>query len=244
MKKQKNNKLKKILSIMALLEVFVLIIAVTYSWTMDSKIQGKIKGNELEVILGGDIYATQDGNQINSISSKGITLAEVSSVDGRNFFFPLENNASSLTEYMKFREGTPSDVNTKYFQCDFELKALKDNVSVYLDVDIAQTDILVIAPIRVSVNYNDGKTPIVLSNTEGTFTAISAIDNIGTPTPENKSTVSFKEYTSKPLFTFSNNDDVKNITVTIWLEGTEIAPSNTNYIADQDLDVNIEFYTA
>ncbi len=240
MKKQKNIKLKKLLSIMALLEVLILIIAVTYSWTMDSKTQSKLYGNEFEVILGGDIYATQDGMQINSISNSNITLAETSSVDGRNFFFPLENNITNVTKDMIFREGTPADVNVNYFQCDFELTALKDNVNVYLEVNLTADD-AVKEPIRISINRNNGETPIVMSNTAGTFNPIKSIKVNGKPETSENNTVKFTKHSATPILTFENNGDVENITVTIWLEGTEITSDD---IANHMLDAELKFFTA
>ncbi len=245
MKEQRNNKLKKFLSIMALFEAFVLIIAITYSWTAGSR-QGKVSGKEFEVVVGGDIYATQDDKRIDSISGNDITLAEVSSVDGRNFFFPLENNTSNDTKLMKFREGTSADINTNYFQCDFKLTALKDNLPVYLDVDITSSSSYAVTPIRVSINYNNATTPTVLSDSATSFAAISSISNDGSMVAtESTETVSFAEYKdrNKPLFTFNKNGDVKNITVTIWLEGTAINSMYTSAIANYPIDARIKFFT-
>lgn len=245
MKIKKNNKLKKILSIMALLEVLVLVVAVTYSWTMDSKTQGKINGNALEVNIGGDIYATQDGKTIDSISNSTITLAECSSIDGRNFFFPLANNTSYQTASMKFREGNPADVNVNYFQTDFELMALKDKTPVYLAVDVTSDSNYAVTPIRVSINYNDGTDPVVLSNLGDSFTPISAIKNDGSVNETvSCETFTFTKYESElPLFTFSKNGDVKNITVTVWLEGTVLNNYYSGVIANKSVNANIKFFT-
>lgn len=67
-----------------------------------------------------------DGEDLtNHIKFEDFSLAEASSVDGRNFFLPATGTFSSTTELMKFREGNVGDKNKKYAYKDFTLSGEK-----------------------------------------------------------------------------------------------------------------------
>lgn len=71
-------------------------------------------------------------NLTNHIVVNKFRLAEASSVDGRNMFFPSEGNISDVTSEMKFREGTAGDRNKTYVYKDFKLNADSDMTNVYV----------------------------------------------------------------------------------------------------------------
>ena len=116
--KRTSKKTKIILSITALVEVLVLVAAVTFSW-IEGGNKGYINGSEVVISSGSSLTMMQDGKITSSITIPACTLEETSSLDGRNFFFPMADNTSSNTNSMTFREGTPADRNTKYISLDF-----------------------------------------------------------------------------------------------------------------------------
>lgn len=68
-----------------------------------------------------------DGEDLtNHIRFDDFTLAEASSVDGRNLYFPTTGTFSDQTELMKFREGNVGDKNQKYAYKDFTLSGERD----------------------------------------------------------------------------------------------------------------------
>lgn len=254
MKKQKSKKTKIFLSILALAEVVVLAAGITFSW-MEGGNRGYINGKDIQISTGSGLTMIKDGRRTNTISLDACELAETSSADGRNFFFPMADTESSKTNEMTFREGTASDRNQKYISMDFQLVAGSSATEVYLGAgtiiqckDNQQNEKLLSA-LRMSFSENDGSTPVVFKPNQmpginRSFSPITSIDNDGKASQTSTSTKAFGDYyfdgsNKESLFSLSEGE-TKNITLSIWLEGTEFT---NNDVAEKDLSVYIDFTT-
>lgn len=251
MRKLKSKKARVLLSVIALAEVLVLAAGITFSW-MEGGNRGVVKGSEIVISSGSELTMMQDGKNVSMITIPACELAETSSSDGRNFFFPLADNTSSNTAEMSFREGTPSDENTKYVSLDFELIAGNTATDVFLGAGtiIQSSNKNVMNALRMSFSLNDGSTPIVFKPNQMPgatikYSPITAISPDGQPTVTETSTMAYGDFyykgnNSKSLFSIKSNE-TKHITLSIWLEGTEF--SDADDVAKQDLSIYIDFTT-
>ncbi len=254
MDKRKSKKTRIILSAMALIEIIVLVVCVTFSWVEGGN-RSKVESGELSVYSGSNLMMLVKGQPTNSITVPACTLEETSSADGRNFYFPLANNTSSATASMKFREGVPADRNTKYISLDFDLQATSATANVYLGagtiIQCANADVM--DALRMSFTFNNNEAPIVFkpSQMPGVngmfFSPITAISGDGTPTTIGRTdTEAFGDYyysgeDSNTLFTVEAGE-TKHITLNIWLEGT--TRSFPNAMKDAGLSIYIDFTTS
>lgn len=250
MRKLNSKKTRLILSIMALVEVLILAAGITFSW-IEGGNKGYVNGNEIVISSGSNLTMRQDGKTTSSIIIPTCTLEEVSSADGRNYFFPMADNTSSVTSSMTFREGTPSDENTKYVSLDFQLTAGDSATEVYLGAGtIVQCDNEnVMNALRMSFSTNNGETPVVFKPTQMpgvtmTYSPITSITDAGKATTTTTTTQAYGSYyykgsNSTPIFELDKNETL-NITLSIWLEGTAFSGDD---IANQDLSIYIDFTT-
>lgn len=252
MKKQKGKRTRIILSILALVEVIALIAGITFSWVEGGK-KSYVNGNDIQVSTGSGVTMFKDGKNTNSISLSACELAETSSSDGRNFFFPMADTESNVTSEMTFREGTASDRNKKYVSVDFQLVAGSSDANVYLGagtiIQCGNKDLL--SALRMSFSKNDGTAPIVFKPNQMpgvdniNFSPITAIKNDGkVETTTVTETKAYGDYYyngsgSQTLFSLSAGE-TKNITLSIWLEGTEFSG---NDVAEKPLSIYIDFTT-
>ena len=250
MKKQKSKKTKIFLSILALAEVVVLAAGITFSW-MEGGNRGYINGKDIQISTGSGLTMIKDGIRTNTISLEPCELAETSSSDGRNFFFPMADTDSHITSDMTFREGTASDRNQKYISMDFQLVAGSSATEVYLGAGtIIQCDNEeLLSALRMSFSANDGSTPVVFKPNQmpginRSFSPITSIDNDGKASQTSTSTKAFGDYyfdgSNKPSLFRISEGETKNITLSIWLEGTEFTD---NDVAEKDLSIYIDFTT-
>lgn len=249
--RQLNMSKSLLMSVIALVLVIVLAASVTFSW-VEGGDKGYVNGNELVISTGSNLTMRQDGKTTNSIIIPACTLEETSSADGRNYFFPLGGNDNSTTTTMSFREGTPNDVNTKYVSVDFELEAGDNAAEVYLGAGtiVQCSNTALLNALRMSFNLNDGTTPIVfkpnqMPGVEMKYSPIATITTAGVPTTTTTTTESYGSYyykgdgESTPIFELEKNETL-NITLAIWLEGTEFTGSA---FEDSDLSIYIDFST-
>ncbi len=246
-----NSSKKQILtSVAALLLVLVLAVSFTYSW-IEGGNKGYVNGNEIQINSGSSLTMIQAGKTTSSIIIPTCKLQEVSSADGRNYFFPMADNTSNSTGSMTFREGIPADVNTKYISLDFELVADDSAADVYLGSGtiIQCSNKAVANALRMSFYENDGSAPKVFKPTQMPgvdmdYAPITSITEVGIPTTTEITTDAYGDYyfkgsNSTPVFKLSKGES-KKITLAIWLEGTEF---KGNTIADTDLSIYIDFTT-
>ena len=251
MEKKKSKKFRIFLSVVALVEVLILAAGITFSWTEGGN-QAKISANEIMVTAGSSLTMMQDGKVSSAITIPVCNLDETSSADGRNFFFPMENNETNQTAGMVFREGTPQDENKKYVSLDFELIAGDTATDVFLGSGtiIECSNASVINALRMSFSTNDEKTPIVFKPNQMPgvtlgYSPITSISDSGTAVTGTTSTEAYGDYyyrgaNSNQLFHL-NKDETKHITLSIWLEGT--TADFADAVAESNLNIYVDFST-
>lgn len=248
---------KFLITVIALLEAALLIAAGTFSWIEGSK-NGSADGDNCIVSAGSGLVFTGDNisNGKLNLSFNG-KMEDCSSTDGRNFFFPTAGSLhAAQTSDMVFRKGTDADKNTKYVSVDFQISTLETSgvgsTPIYIDNTSSVTCTgNSLKPFRISLNFNDGTPPVVLCpgvNKTGyyqTTNAVSSIDDNGkaalVPVQSN-SMASYWYSSANPVVRIQNGES-KNVTMTIWLEGTDSACTNSN-VALKDLNVDIKLTTA
>lgn len=118
-------------SYISLFLVLLLLTTTTVSWftiTDSAKVN-----SETFTMESSSGLRVNDGEDLkNHIRLDNMVLAEASSVDGRNVFFPAEGNFSNKTSEMKFREGNVGDKNVLYTHKDFTLKGDSGITYVYI----------------------------------------------------------------------------------------------------------------
>ncbi len=249
MKKLNSKNKKIILSVMALVEVIILAAGITFSW-IEGGNKGNVNGNDIVISTGSNLTMKYGNKVTNSITIPKCVLDEVSSADGRNYYFPLKDNTSSETSQMKFREGTPADENKKYLSLDFQLTADKGAVDVYLGAGtlVQCSNDKVMNALRMSFSKNDGSTPIVFKPNQMPgvtmpYYPIVSITEEGTPTTSTVNTKAYADYSyngadSTPIFHLEGGQTL-NITLSLWLEGTAFSDD----VSNQDLGIYIDFTT-
>lgn len=255
MEKRKFKSSRVLLSVLALFEAVLLTVGVTFAWMEGGK-RSEIKNNGIVITAGSNLIMYKDGSIVTDIILDPCELEETSSKDGRNFFFPMADNSSSITSEMTFREGTPADRNKKYISTDFELKASDTNANVYLGAGtiIECDNQKVLSALRMSFSCNDGSDPIVFKPNQlpgipqaVTFSPITSIDDAGVATTGTQETKSYGDYyykgtnDSTALFNIEAQQK-KHLTLSIWLEGTEFGPSDN--VANCGLKIYIDFTTS
>ena len=253
MLKQNNKRTSIMMSVIALLLILVLAAGITFSWVEGTN-RGEVETGKLVINSGSNLVMRQDGGVVNNIIIPARNLQQVSSSDGRNFFVPMEYNTSTSTASMKFRHGTPADANNKYVIVDFQLQAGETETPVYLGAGtIVKCDNQDVADaLRISFSTNDGAASKVFKPSqmpgvqEGiTYLPITSITDAGVPTTTSTPSLSYGDYyykgegtNSTPIFDLQSGE-VKDISIAIWLEGTE----TVNAYASQDLEIYIDFTT-
>lgn len=251
MKKLFSNK-RIVMSAIALVLVGVLFAGATFSWSEGGN-KGSVNGSDITISTGSNLIMRNDKNEVtNSIQIPACTLEETSSSDGRNFFFPMGDNTSSKTSEMTFREGIAADEGYRYVSVDFQLEAGDNATDVYLGagtiVQCKNTKLL--NALRMSFYLNDGTTPTVFKPNQMPgvtmkYSPITTITTAGVPTTTETVTKPYGDYyykgdaESTPLFHLEKNE-TKNITLALWLEGTEFSG---NDIANIPLSIYIDFAT-
>ncbi len=263
--KIKLNKL--IYSVVALALTVVLLITTSFSWLM-SNFTSEVK-NSNYITISADAglemnYGDQDNNQ-GTINIENVKLSECSSVDGRNFFFPLSNYASSgdkefvnntNTSDLVFREGTANDKNSKYISVDFTLSA-QSETKVWLSnesrISCTNAGNKTANAIRIGFVENKigGKTTVFdnsqfIEDAEKN-NAVKKLSALGEASTEVCNVRSFNEFmfgneNDNTLFEIAAGETLK-VTMNIWLEGTD--EDCTSKVLDlSDLQIFVKFSTS
>lgn len=248
---QKNTARKKsrtaLFAVVALIEILVLLMNVTYSWVPSQEYAGVI-GNDLSITASSGVKIQCEGNYSGNVQLNNYTLSQATSVDGRTIFFPTagKSTKNNNTNEMKFREGNASDVNNNYICVDFTIRA--DDASagktmpVWFDGDHTYVkkngSESGTEAIRVAFYENNGSTPQVFAgNTakgqQRAYSPVNAINKAQGGTPrvitDNQQAKAFGDnffvsetQTGNALFVLQPSE-VKHITMIVWLEGTDAA---------------------
>lgn len=250
-----NSKVKGILlSVISLLLSLVLIVFVSYSWFC-YRDTGQLSTSALTIDadsglslnFGDDYSGKLDIN--NHINVNDFKLSEASSVDGRNIYFPTTGTGTNTgTNDMIFREGTANDVNTRYLSLDFSLRAAAGEADVFLDAGktyAVLTSGVTANSIRMAFNFNDGTAPIVVSpgllpQYERTSNVISYISAQGRANCVTQTSQSIYNYIrGNGVLCHLDVGEVKNVTLTVWLEGTD--EEFSDMYANNNFNINVKF---
>lgn len=248
-------------SILALLMAVMLVLGSTFAWIEGSK-KAEANGNECTVSAGAGLQFLGTG-VVNGVLTldNSTTLEDCSSVDGRNIFFPTTGSIQAntpgnvaSTSGLKFRSAVESDKNVKYLTKDFIIKSLESkstssNLATKIYIDSASTFIgsagIDLMPFRISLNFNDGTTPIVIcpgltKDTESrSYSPVATIEDNGKPSIANMAALQhgFYYYGKTPVYQLPHGES-RRVTVTVWLEGTDANCTNTN-VASKNIDFNL-----
>lgn len=250
-------------SIVALLMAVMLVLGSTFAWIEGSK-KAEANGNECTVSAGAGLQFLGTG-VVNGVLTldKSTTLEDCSSVDGRNIFFPTTGSIQAntpgnvaSTSDLKFRSAVESDKNVKYLSKDFIIKSLESKstsgsseLATKIYIDSASTftgsDGIDLKPFRISLNFNDGTTPIVIcpgltfDTDTRSYTPVASIkDNGELNTAANAIALQhgYYYYGKKPVYQLPHGES-RRVTVTVWLEGSDNACSTA--VAAKNLDMNL-----
>lgn len=179
-----------------------------------------------------------------------LKLAEATSVDGRNMYFPASESFTTATSSMIFREGNAGDKNVKYYYKDFTLSSDSGDTDVYVknfvvkvgdneystDLQNDNQETEVDCPIRIAFILDSSQTPIVIDPTAAleeyatTYRAVSRTTGDGTPTVSDSKAHSFAHYyfsANNPIFTIKDGEQL-DVTMVAWLEGGDLMKNGTN----------------
>lgn len=236
--KKNKSRYGLLLSVVALIEVLMILLVSTYSWveTISSiKITnavGKIDTytyTNAEIGTGSGYSGTPIDLKQYFRASCNVHLASASSADGDNFFFPQIANAGAKSN--SYRKGTINDKNANYISFSFRVKAVGTSASFYFEKvpsfkigDTTVTD----NSVRLAVSVSDSE------NSKGTTSVYSykAVDsenvvgNVDGTTVTTTKIHAFSDYDNdgddapNVLFTVPQGES-KIITLTLWLQDPE-----------------------
>lgn len=237
--KRSHSKYGFMLSVVALVEIIMIIAVSTFSWVETiSSIKISNDGRpaaidtytytDARVGIGSDYNKTIDLSKYFRASGNA-HLSAASSADGINFFFPKLASAGSKAK--AYRRGTINDKNTNYISFSFKVTADSDQnfffnqEPTFLADDVPITDK---NDIRLAISVADSNgseesrriysykagTEKVVADSNGKFvteSAIRAFEDFTDNTTDN---------VEKMLFSV-RKDETKIITITLWLQDFE-----------------------
>lgn len=200
-----------------------------------------------------------------------LKLAEATSVDGRNMYFPASESFTTATSNMIFREGNAGDKNLKYYYKDFTLTSDSGDTDVYVknfvvkvgtneystDLQKNNEQTAVDCPIRIAFILDSSETPIVIDPTAAleeyatTYRAVSRTTDGGTPTVSDSKAHSFAHYyfsANNPIFTINDGEQL-DVTMVAWLEGGDLIKNGSNQgskcqnFVGQAVNIMVDFET-
>lgn len=243
-----NSKYGFLLSIVALVEIIMIIAVSTFSWveTISSiKIsnEGKVGTIDTYTFTDALVGVGSDYNKSIDLSnyfraSGNVHLSAASSADGVNFFFPKVANASGNSSTSTYRKGTLDDKNTNYLSFSFKVTAKESNQNFFFEsVPTFYADSEPITNkndirVAITVKDSDGENIRIYSYKAGAENVVADVD--GNFVKE--STIyAFENFTDNTatetdemLFSV-NKDETKTITVTMWLQDFSNADDRNAY---------------
>lgn len=227
-----------LLSIVALVEVAMILIVSTYSWveTISSiEITNSVGMVDdytyTNALVGtGEGYSGQPINLAKYFRASGnVHMASASSKDGREFFFP--QIAKTGTAHNNYRKGNLNDKNTNYISFSFKVTAKGTNANFFFnqaptfkigDTEVSDNKVR----IALTVANEDGTESVtkVYSNTNAKEEVVANIS--GSPKVTTSQIYAFSDYDNKDddeanvLFSVLN-DKTKLVTLTAWLQDPE-----------------------
>lgn len=227
-----------LLSIVALVEVAMILIVSTYSWveTISSIEITNSAGMVDDYTYTNALVGTGEGYSGQPIdlskyfrASGNVHMASASSSDGLNFYFP--QLAKTGTTENNYRQGNLNDKNTNYISFSFKVTAKGTNANFYFNqVPTFKIGDTVVSDnkvrIALTVANEDGTDSVtkVYSNTEAKEEVVANIS--GSPKVTTSQIYAFSDYDNKDddeanvLFSIVK-ENTKLVTLTAWLQDPE-----------------------
>lgn len=241
--KKKKSRYGWLLSIVALVEVAMILLVSTYAWveTISSiRISNSDKIGKIDTYTYTDVLvgSGSEYNQQIDLSqyfraSGNVHMASASSADGQNFFFPQVAKTGGSTFDSRYRMGGINDKNTNYISFSFRVKSIGKNTDFYFETvpefKIGET-VLNQNQVRIALtvaneNGASSTTKIysnnqldsenVVANTNGTQSQSININSFSDFVFKGES-----ETTNQALFSVDSGQ-TKLVTLTAWLQDPE-----------------------
>lgn len=246
--KKKNSRYGLLLSVVALIEVLMILLVSTYSWVETiSSIEitngvGKIDQytyTNAEIGTGVGYSGTPINLNEYFRASGNVHLATASSADGDNFFFPQVAKAGENTKTNLYRKGTINDKNTNYIRFSFIVKAVGTSASFYFSnvptfkiggTEVKDNSVRLAISISDSVN-SEGSTSVYSNKAVDSENVVGDVDGTTVTTTKIHA---FSDFDNKDdddanvLFTVPKGGQ-KVITLTLWLQDSGNPETNEIY---------------
>lgn len=236
--KKNNSRYGWLISLVALVEVAMILIVSTYSWveTISSIEITNSAGYVDDYTYTNALVGTGEGYSGQPIdlakyfrASGNVHMASASSKDGREFFFPQIAKTGAADN--NYRKGNINDKNTNYISFSFKVTAKGTNANFYFNqVPTFKIGNTVVSNneirIALTVANEDGTEAVtkVYSNNEAKEEVVANIS--GTPKVTTSQIYAFSDYDNKDddeanvLFSVLK-DNTKLVTLTAWLQDPE-----------------------
>lgn len=257
-RKKSKSKYGLLLSVVALIEVLLIVLVSTYAWVETvSTIEISSSNSKIETYtftnaeIGiGEGYSEPIDLDKYFRASGNVHLASASSANGKNFFFPEVAKASS-SGASSFRLGTINDKNTNYIDFSFKIRAKGTRANFYFGQvptffigDQQITDNTIRMAISVANTPNDDSDVNVYSyqHKESEF-VVGDVDG-STVTSTRINAFSDFDNTLDPeeniLFTVPK-DEERYVTIKLWLQDPE---KTAEYAGKQVVCENFQLVTS
>lgn len=244
--KKNKSRYGLLLSVVALIEVLMILLVSTYSWveTISSiKITnaiGKIDTytyTNAEIGTGSGYSGTPIDLEQYFRASGNVHLATTSSADGDNFFFPQVANAGAKSN--SYRKGTINDKNTNYIRFSCRVQAKGTSASFYFDkvptfkiggTEVTDNSVRLAISISDSVD-SEGSTSVYSYNAVDSENVVGDVDGTMVTTTRIHA---FSDYDNNGedagniLFTVPQGGE-KIITFTLWLQDSGDPEKNAEF---------------
>lgn len=236
--KKNNSRYGWLISLVALVEVAMILIVSTYSWveTISSIEITNSAGMVDDYTYTNALVGTGEGYSGQPIdlskyfrASGNVHMASASSSDGLNFYFP--QLAKTGTTENNYRQGNLNDKNTNYISFSFKVTAKGTNANFFFNqVPTFKIGDTVVSDnkvrIALTVANEDGTESVtkVYSNTEAKEEVVANIS--GSPKVTTSQIYAFSDYDNKDddesnvLFSVLK-ENTKLVTLTAWLQDPE-----------------------
>lgn len=235
-----------LLSVVALIEVLMILLVSTYSWVETiSSIEitnaiGKIDTytyTNAEIGTGSGYSGTPIDLERYFRASGNVHLATASSADGDNFFFPQVANAGANSN--SYRKGTINDKNTNYIRFSCRVQAKGTSASFYFDkvptfkiggTEVTDNSVRLAISISDSVDL-EGSTSVYSYNAVDSENVVGDVDGTKVTTTRIHA---FSDYDNNGedagniLFTVPKGGE-KIITFTLWLQDSGDPEKNAEF---------------
>lgn len=241
--KKKKSRYGWLLSLVALVEVAMILLVSTYAWveTISSiRISNSDKIGKIDTYTYTDVLvgSGSEYNQQIDLSqyfraSGNVHMASASSADGQNFFFPQVAKTGDSTFDSRYRRGGINDKNTNYISFSFRVKSIGKNTDFYFeavpefkigDIVLKQNKVRIAltvanengtSPSTKIYSYDQRESENVVANTNGTKSQSININSFRDFVFKGES-----ETTNQALFSVESNK-TKLVTLTAWLQDPE-----------------------